>query len=306
MAELESQTVAAVVVTYNRKQLVSQCLDGLLSQTRPLDAIYVIDNASSDGTPDVVGERYAGRVIYERLPENIGSAGGFHHGVRCAYEHGHDWIWCLDDDAVPDSHCLQNLLHHAAPSVSFVAPLIRTAKSGRLQLYHHKCHVNPRRASIITCEELFRSSIPYQTQLEANAFPGVLVSAAALEAAGLPDPSYFILWDDVDFTYRLTKHWRPGLLAVDAVILHHDADPTPPGTFSWKVYYFIRNRIRFYSQYTTPLGQLALLRCNFRTLLRSLMMDSRSRRSIVTAVLDGYRCCFRDRARSQLLVPRKS
>ena len=46
--------VAAVVVTYNRKELLMECLEALLRQTRPLQAIYIIDNASTDGTPELL------------------------------------------------------------------------------------------------------------------------------------------------------------------------------------------------------------------------------------------------------------
>lgn len=48
----DQETIAAVVVTYNRKDLLGQCLDSLLRQSHPLNAIYVIDNHSSDGTCD--------------------------------------------------------------------------------------------------------------------------------------------------------------------------------------------------------------------------------------------------------------
>ncbi|MCD6105633.1 MAG: glycosyltransferase, partial [Thermosipho sp. (in: Bacteria)] len=44
----KKETVCAVVVTYNRKELLLECLEALRKQTRPLDAIYLIDNASTD------------------------------------------------------------------------------------------------------------------------------------------------------------------------------------------------------------------------------------------------------------------
>ena len=49
-------TVCAVVVTYNRKNLLLECLEALLKQTRPIDAMYIIDNFSSDGTPETLKE----------------------------------------------------------------------------------------------------------------------------------------------------------------------------------------------------------------------------------------------------------
>lgn len=87
--------VAAVVVTYNRKELLRECLQALLNQTRPLDEIIVVDNASTDGTDQMIPEEFP-QITHVRLPENIGGAGGFHEGMKLAYEKGHDWIWVMD------------------------------------------------------------------------------------------------------------------------------------------------------------------------------------------------------------------
>ena len=53
----QKEKIAAVVVTYNRKDLLKECLDALLNQTRPLDSIILIDNASTDGTPEFLKEK---------------------------------------------------------------------------------------------------------------------------------------------------------------------------------------------------------------------------------------------------------
>lgn len=84
--------VAAVVVTYNRKELLRECLNALLNQTRPLDEIIVIDNASTDGTQEMIAKEFP-YITYVLMSENIGGAGGFHEGMKLAYEKGYDWIW---------------------------------------------------------------------------------------------------------------------------------------------------------------------------------------------------------------------
>jgi len=133
----DRETIAAVVVTYNRKNLLGQCLDSLFGQTQPLDAIYIIDNCSTDGTPDLLHARGwiatpEGRddevveairpvavpgspnrrleVHYVRLPENTGGAGGFHEGMKRATEAGFDWLWLMDDDLQAASEALEVLV----------------------------------------------------------------------------------------------------------------------------------------------------------------------------------------------------
>src|SRR5690606_27933775 len=101
--------------------------------TRPLQAIYIIDNASTDGTPELLhrmgytpspqggtltletpGNQEKVKIIHIRLPENTGGAGGFHEGVKRAYNDGYDWIWLMDDDAEPLEDALEKLLPYAS------------------------------------------------------------------------------------------------------------------------------------------------------------------------------------------------
>ncbi|HEY0804284.1 MAG TPA: glycosyltransferase, partial [Pseudonocardiaceae bacterium] len=103
-------TVAAVVVTYNRKDKLVTVLDHLLAQTRLPDWIIVVDNDSTDGTDKVLA-RYADhdRVLVHRLPENIGGAGGFAAGMARGYELGADFVWIMDDDCYPNPDALEEL-----------------------------------------------------------------------------------------------------------------------------------------------------------------------------------------------------
>jgi rhamnopyranosyl-N-acetylglucosaminyl-diphospho-decaprenol beta-1,3/1,4-galactofuranosyltransferase len=97
-------SVAAVVVTFNRKVLLCECLDALLAQNVAVDRIVLINNASSDGTEDYLREKgYLGNELidYVRMPINGGGAGGFHEGVKRAYEAGFAWLWLMDDDVEP-------------------------------------------------------------------------------------------------------------------------------------------------------------------------------------------------------------
>ena len=105
--------IAAIVVTFNRKALLTHCLQALLAQSAPLWRIVVIDNASTDGTETAL--RQAGLldqpiIHYTRLPENIGGAGGFAHGMQLAFDAGAEWFWLMDDDAMAEREALAALL----------------------------------------------------------------------------------------------------------------------------------------------------------------------------------------------------
>src|SRR5215472_10114778 len=102
-------TIAAVIPTLNRKASLRQCLDALLSQTRPVDEILVVDNGSSDGTADMVRQEYAGSVRLIENLQNVGSTGGFSQGLGLCFEAGHDAFWLLDDDCLPQPEALERL-----------------------------------------------------------------------------------------------------------------------------------------------------------------------------------------------------
>ena len=78
--------VCAVVITYNRRELLDECLQAITAQTYPCDHIVVVDNASTDGTAEMVKERWAGRSDLHVLTKNIGAAGGYNLGMRVVAE----------------------------------------------------------------------------------------------------------------------------------------------------------------------------------------------------------------------------
>jgi rhamnopyranosyl-N-acetylglucosaminyl-diphospho-decaprenol beta-1,3/1,4-galactofuranosyltransferase len=105
--------VCAAVVTYNRRELLVECLEALLAQTHALQSIVVVDNASTDGTPELLRERGLldrDDVRLLRLAENRGGAGGFAAAVEATRAQDCDWIWLMDDDSEPVPDALERLL----------------------------------------------------------------------------------------------------------------------------------------------------------------------------------------------------
>ncbi|RYF54393.1 MAG: glycosyltransferase, partial [Cytophagaceae bacterium] len=115
------QTVAAVVVTYNRLNDLKLCIDSLNQQTRPLDAIIVINNGSTDGTSGWLAEQNGLTVVTQ---SNLGGAGGFATGIETAYQAGFNWLWCMDDDCLAAPNALEVLL--ASPNIG---PCIKNCMS---------------------------------------------------------------------------------------------------------------------------------------------------------------------------------
>lgn len=246
MSKLRNYKVAAVVVTYNRKELLRECLQALLVQTRPLDEIIVIDNASIDGTDQIVPIEFS-QVTYVRLPENIGGAGGFHEGMRLAYEKGHDWIWVMDDDVIPSPDALESLL-----LVSIEGEQIGLLCSHVVWRDGSPHIMNvPQVSALIS----YRGNhlIPFNQHVErglirirACSFVSALVSKHALEIVGLPIKEMFIYGDDIEFTTRLCKQFAC-YYVVRSKVLHNTKDNRGVDLMMvssdqlWRYFYEVRN-----------------------------------------------------------------
>ena len=114
---ISMNTTAAVVVTYNRRDLVDKCMESILNQQGASCDIFVIDNGSTDGTEDLfsgdaskyTGEVETRRIVYTRFNKNAGLTAGLNYGIRVATLNEYECIWILDDDMEADANALQVL-----------------------------------------------------------------------------------------------------------------------------------------------------------------------------------------------------
>ena len=116
------ERVAAVVVTYNRNELLAQCIKALLGQQNAVCDILIVDNASTDGTGAYLAALNEPRVHSRSTGANLGGAGGFNFGMRWAVEAGYDLVWIMDDDTLPHPDSLAQLLAEKGIRVNSVAP----------------------------------------------------------------------------------------------------------------------------------------------------------------------------------------
>ena len=257
--------VAAVVVTYNRKALLRQCLAALQSQTHPVAEIIVVDNASTDGTDSMLAQEFPAVTVH-RLATNRGGAGGFHEGMRRAAEREVDWIWVMDDDAEPHSDALEKLFEpglHARTDTVALMPLKRLP-SGVPQ-YDQVGTYNLGRGQV----EPVEAADEQWSEVSYGAFVGFLCRADAVNVVGLPDASLFLWFDDVEYCCRLQEVGRLYLVR-SSTITHHvsrgeqaapgqEQDEKPwrhyPLSYYWRYYYSYRNRLLILQRHSTSMMQ---------------------------------------------------
>ncbi|QRN40961.1 MAG: glycosyltransferase [Neisseriaceae bacterium] len=218
---IKTSPVCAVVVTYNRRELLVECLEALCRQTTPLDLVYIVDNASTDGTEDFLRENgYLDNSLFRlvTLPSNLGGAGGFYHGIKIAFENGFEQILLMDDDGFPADDCLEQLLVYCKHNLCIGSLVLD--KNNPNQLCFPIRLANSSRI-INTTEDLQQFGLD-GGMIEDVIIPfnGVLLCRKLIELYGYPKPSYFIWGDDMEYIWRL-KRQGVKLTTVTRSIFYH-------------------------------------------------------------------------------------
>jgi GT2 family glycosyltransferase len=252
------ETVAVVVVTYNRADLLARMLDGLGAQTHEPDAVIVVDNASDDHTRDVLEAHRGLRLQTIHLPENTGGAGGFRAGMEAAYQQGFDRIWLMDDDVVPAPDCLALLMAQDEPCLMSVREDVHghlVEKAATDFDLSHARSIRPKRRMVET-DFGDRSSMPGRVELHNVAFEGFLVRRDVVEAIGFPDASFFIFYDDVDYALRAREAGYRIWAIRDAVLVRQLDFSQQHDLAGWKGFYMYRNLFAVHFRH----GETALVR----------------------------------------------
>lgn len=232
--------VIAVVVTYNRSQLLKRNI-ACLRKNSP-HAIIVVNNGSTDDTGEWLAEQTDLIVITQA---NVGGSGGFYTGIQQAMERGADWIWCMDDDVFPRPDCLSNLLDHtASEEVGILAPR---------RLMEDNIFTNDFQAVNLTNpftsmykKKLKKQVINKPIEILGTAFEGLFIRKEAVEKIGLPNKDLFIFCDDTDYCLRAVLAgykilYIPSALMDKEKFFSNDTWNERNKKKKWKRFYQIRN-----------------------------------------------------------------
>jgi len=208
-----SNRVCVMIVTYNRREQLRECLLALQAQTHPVDEIFIIDNASRDGTGEMLKSEFPQYPILA-MSENTGASKGYYEGLKYSYEHGYDWTWVIDDEGRAAPDCLEKLLKHAQAD-SVLMPVKRDS-GGRF----YGIPVWRRRnvdiaAEVISQPALMRDDFLFD-------FTATLISREVVAQAGLPNQDFFIWFDDYEYAMRVKSKMKVQIIAVPEAVFHCD------------------------------------------------------------------------------------
>lgn len=204
--------IAAVVVTYNRKELLCRCLMALQAQNTAKPDILVIDNASTDGTGQAVQALELPGLHYCNTGCNLGGAGGFAFGVRAAMAAGYEYLWLMDDDTLPEPDALQAFLRVDKDLKGIYGWL----SSRALTPAGEDQPMNRQRKTP------YRDIDGYEQDLVPSvmaSFVSLFMPAETVRKVGLPIAEFFIWSDDWEYTRRISRS-LPCYTVSQSVVIH--------------------------------------------------------------------------------------
>lgn len=230
------EKVIAVVVTFNRMKMLTECIEALRNQTRKPEAILVINNGSTDSTEAWLQSQ---NDIIFITQKNSGSGGGFNTGINWAYRHGYSWIWCMDDDGYPKEDALEKILEPDTDRLCLRNCAVLNKEDKKTFVWKTKNYNN---IDEVDCKIINGIGHP---------FNGTMIHRNIVERVGVPTPALFLWGDETEYYYRITrKNDIPVCTITDSVHYHPAAAFTYKKDWdyksTWKIYFYIRNRFHIH------------------------------------------------------------
>lgn len=195
--------VGIIVVTFNRKELLKKNIEALLEQEYSESDIFIIDNASTDGTEEYISEFIDNKkIIYINTGNNLGGAGGFNFGMKKVLELGYEYIWMMDDDTIPYKEALKELME----ANDVLKGEYGFLSSIALWKDETACRMNKQK---ITKDWYNKARLLKYGILKTYyaTFVSFFIKAEVAKKEGLPIKEFFIWGDDVEYTNRISKKY---------------------------------------------------------------------------------------------------
>lgn len=249
----EFPLVAILVVNWNKKKDLLNLLSALQGLDYPQKKIFVVDNASTDGSVDAVREEYS-EVALVQNKENLGGTGGFNTGINYILEKSgeqYDYIWLLDNDVMIDALALSELVKVAEsdPRIGLAGSKIMNPENPEM-IVELGSNIDLRKGFVkpFLRNTPDRKGLKDYYDVDYVAVCSALVRVAAFKNVGIMDERYFIFWDDMDWGITFKRNGYR-VVAVNRSIVFHPAFSEKGSLSGAMVYYKYRNPLLMMSKH---------------------------------------------------------
>lgn len=246
--------IGVVICNYNKRDFVLECIRSVWESKVHNFDIYMVDNASTDGSVEAVKKEFGDRVTILENKENLGGSGGFNTGLRVVKDKGYRYFMCLDDDAQVDENAINALYEYMEEN-----PDVGMAGA---RVYHMQMPEYIQQCGLLIDFEHCSAKTLYADVLEDGSLPEVIACDTVATCAvmvrgdvirntdvGIMPEDNFIYWDDMEWGHRMHLAGYRTVTLGGARVLHQmGANVRKPNTFL--DYYMWRNRTNFFMRYT--------------------------------------------------------
>ena len=246
--------IGVVICNFNKKDYVLECVQSVLESKVDNFDIYVVDNASTDGSVEALEKTYGDHITVLANKENLGGSGGFNTGLRVVRDKGYEYFMCLDDDALVDENAIFELFEYmeANPDVGMAGCRVYHRQ---MPDYIQQCGLyidfDHYTAQTIGADQLEDGTLPDVIECDTVATCAVMVRGSVIRETnvGIMPEDNFIYWDDMEWGHRIhLAGYRVVTLAAAKALHQMGANTKRPNTFI--NYYMWRNRTNFFMRYT--------------------------------------------------------
>ena len=219
---MKEKNIVTVVVTYNRKELLKECINSLKRQTYKNNIILIIDNNSTDGTKSYIKKLIDSNTVYINTGNNLGGAGGFNYGIKEALKYNPSNIWVMDDDCISNKDALQRLID----SANILKDNYSYLSSRVLWTNNKVCDINRQSLDrkLFDSYDLIEKGL---LRIKTASFVSCFINVESIYKVGLPIKEFFIWGDDTEYTQRLSDY-KPAYYVNNSIVHHKSKECNLP------------------------------------------------------------------------------
>lgn len=261
-------SVGVVLLNYGRADLTLACLRSLAALDYAPFSVWVVDNASPDDSVDLLQatQGQAGVVPFQLIqsPENVGYSAGNNLAIEAILAENKDYVWLLNNDTMVDPLALKALVDVAQKTGGLVGSLVQYP-DGTYQRVGTRLKWWTGGVRGISQAHL-RDEMPIENLTGAS----MLVPTAVIRHIGMLEATYFLYFEDGEFTLRALRHGYTACVSLASVVYHEEGASTGRDSLRTQ-YYYHRNRLRMFFAYATPLQRVTIAGYTLFRLGRSIM-----------------------------------
>ncbi len=244
------KSLGVFICNYNKKEFILPCVRSVLNQSFLDLDVYVIDNASTDGSVEAIKAEFGDRLNVVVNDTNLGGSGGFNTGLRLGLEKEYQYIMLADNDIIMDKDAIIKLydaLEHMPELGMCGSKIMQMQKPEYIQDYGGTISFETYSARGICFDQPDSNEYLALNICDYVSACSLMVRAEVVRTIGTMDEQNFIYWDDMEWSHRCRRAGYKVAACGESRVWHNHTIKNPINTFVR--YYFHRNRLYYFAAY---------------------------------------------------------